>query len=335
MLSQNGFRFDSTSNTAISWNTLVEQISTLRTPVEYAIGWNGGGGHMLVAVGWFSLFGTNYVRVNDPWPPPSSASAEVIDPPYAGGAHESFTYQAWVGGPGYDHVTWADFYNITDSQAIQVRPHLPLQVTLAALRNPIGPDPLSQTVAAPQTTRVATQTLEQIRTAPPSLILDLGFANADEAANATLGTPLREYSVGLDALQSYVPGTPASRVLTGGTTLFYPIVANGVIRSSVRVSEVSNRAPELLSIGDTGTAQRLEQFEQLVPRVRERSDTSIPAVRIPALGLYFVGRVSGGVLQIASLFDVPAYELVQGRFENLDAVLTRLAPIARRINGVM
>ncbi len=330
-LYRNGFTFDSTANAAISWNTLVEQISTRHTPVLYGIGWNGGGGHMLVAVGWFSLMGRNWVLVNDPWPPPSSPS---IGPPYTGGGHESLTYEAWVGGPGYDHVTNDDYYNITDLGAIRI-PYLPQAPFVATLTNPIGPDPMTQTLAAPQTTRVAIQTLAQIRTAPPALALELGFARASDTANATLGTPLREYAVGLDVLQRYVSDMSASRVLTGGTTLFYPIVANGVIRSSVRVSELSNRAPELLSIGDTGTAQRLEQLEESAPLARRRSDTSIPAVRIPALGLYFVGHVSGGVFQIASLFDVPAYGLVQGRFETLDAVLTRLAPVARRITGAM
>lgn len=320
MLSKNGFAFDSTGS-ALAWNDLKAQISSKKKPVLFAWGWNGGGGHMLVATGWFALAAHSYVRVNNPWPPGS-------------GAKESYTYEAWVGGPGYDHITWANWYNI-EPKIIITRPPISFQTFKFVL--PPGPDPLrGNLVVHPDIARRATTTLNEIRTIPPALAPHLGFATAEEAKAAQLGTPLREYSVHLDTLRAYTPSVPAAKVLAGGTTLFYPVVARGVIRSSVRVSAPAGEAPKTISIGDTGTAGHLQLLEELSPRLRAGGGESIPAVRIPALGLYFVARPSGSTLQVASLFDVPAYGLKRGSYENLETVLARLAPIAKSLpDGAM
>jgi len=321
MLSKNGFSSSSTG-TALSWADLKAQISTKKKPVLFAWGWNGGGGHMLVATGWFTLAGQNYVRVNNPWPPTS-------------GTKESYTYAAWVGGPGYDHITWDNWYNIVDtSKIIKINPHL-FQVFQV---QPIpGPDPIREKLAVhPEVLRRATTTLDAIRTAPPELSRELGFAAGEDAKQAQLGTPLREYSVHLDALKSYTPNVAAPKLLTGGTTLFYPVLARGAIRSSVRVLAPTPAAAQTVSIGDTVTAGHLQLLEQVAPQLRTAGGPPVPAVRIPALGLYFVARPHGESLEVASIFDVPAYGLKQGSYESLEAVLARLAPIAKALpEGVM
>jgi hypothetical protein len=316
MLSKNGFSFSSTS-TALSWADLKAQISTKKKPVLFAWGWNGGGGHMLVATGWFTLAGQDYVDVNNPWPPTT-------------GAKESYTYAAWVGGPGYDHITWDNWYNIVDtSKIIKVNPNIFREFKVQPVP---GPDPLKGKLAVhPEILRRATTTLDAIRTAPPELSRELGFAAGEDAKQAQLGTPLREYSVHLDSLRSYAPKVPAVKLLSGGTTLFYPVVARGVIRSSVRVSAPTPESAKTLSIGDTATAENLQRLESLAPQLRTAGGSPVPAVRIPALGLYFVARPHGGGLEVASIFDVPAYGLKRGSYESLEAVLARLAPIAKAL----
>jgi hypothetical protein len=99
------FTSSQTSESALSWAALKEQIYCARKPIAFSWHWNGGGGHMMVATGYVSIDGTNYVSVNNPLPANSSVSS--------GGAQEVYTYDRYVGGPSYDHTHWNDYYNIT------------------------------------------------------------------------------------------------------------------------------------------------------------------------------------------------------------------------------
>ena len=92
------FSFSRTSNTALTWDQLKEQIYCKNKPVAYSWHWNGGGGHMMVARGYVTLEGVNYVYISDPWPP-NTGDLRII------------TYAAYVSGAGYTH--WDDFYDIT------------------------------------------------------------------------------------------------------------------------------------------------------------------------------------------------------------------------------
>ncbi|HEV3157733.1 MAG TPA: papain-like cysteine protease family protein [Candidatus Baltobacteraceae bacterium] len=333
MLSSNGFNFN-TASTALSFATLNSEISAKR-PVLYAIGWTGGGGHMLVADGWFILNGVEYVSVNDPWPPTS-------------GTQEQQTYDYWVGGPYYDHVTWADFYDIVDtvptpSPHPTIRFHTPFPrfsirpyFEIPSIQLPLGPDPLKKpNVVLPEVTQHATDTITQLHSASSEVIRRLGFASSDEVSAARLGTPLQEYIVPADKLAAYTAKNSPSSLLTGGTTLFYPVVVAGEVRSSVRVLTRPGAPSQVISLGDTGTAAHLQQLEGINTLVGKRSDVSIPAVRIPALGLYFVGRTTAGKLQIASIFDVPWLGLKKGQFTDAQSVFLRLAPFASKVKGTM
>lgn len=96
-----GFSFKRTSDTALSWSSLTKELSPNKycgkTPVAYSWHWDGGGGHMMVAYGFVSVGGTNYVAIHDPWAP-CIGDTRVL------------TYDAWVDGAGYSH--WDDFYQI-------------------------------------------------------------------------------------------------------------------------------------------------------------------------------------------------------------------------------
>ncbi|WNG18067.1 C39 family peptidase [Cystobacter fuscus] len=94
-----GFAYNTTSNSALSWSSLVSEINANR-PVGFSWGWTGGGGHMMVASGYLTLLNTNYVYVNDPWAP------NVGDQYY-------ITYSEYVSGA--DHVHWRDYYNIREN----------------------------------------------------------------------------------------------------------------------------------------------------------------------------------------------------------------------------
>jgi len=94
------FSADTTSNAPLTFAQIQSQIYCARKPFAFSWHWNGGGGHMMVATGYVTINGTNYVSVNNPWPP--TAGVQEVD-----------TYDEYVGGSGYDHSHWNDYYDIT------------------------------------------------------------------------------------------------------------------------------------------------------------------------------------------------------------------------------
>lgn len=95
------FEFKTTSNAPLSWDDLMEQISTEKhcgkKPFCFTWHHSGGGGHMMVAIGYTTVGGTNYVEMLDPWPPNV-------------GDHRFITYDTYVSPPNKTH--WDDYYNI-------------------------------------------------------------------------------------------------------------------------------------------------------------------------------------------------------------------------------
>jgi hypothetical protein len=96
-----GFTFERTSDTALSWSSLTKELSPNKycgkTPIAFSWHWDGGGGHMMVAYGYASVAGVNYVAIHDPWAPCVGDTRLV-------------SYADWVDGAGYSH--WDDFYKI-------------------------------------------------------------------------------------------------------------------------------------------------------------------------------------------------------------------------------
>ena len=96
------FSFNKTSSAPLSWEALRKQISRESycgaKPFCFTWHWNGGGGHMMVAIGYTVIDTTRFVEINDPWPP-------------CVGDHKFITYSAYVSGSTYSH--WDDYYNVT------------------------------------------------------------------------------------------------------------------------------------------------------------------------------------------------------------------------------
>jgi hypothetical protein len=92
-----GFTADTTSDAALTWDQVKSQIYCQKRPFAFAWHWNGGGGHMMVATGYVTVRGTNYVTIDNPWPP-NVGDASII------------TYDIYKSGS--DHTHWNDYYNI-------------------------------------------------------------------------------------------------------------------------------------------------------------------------------------------------------------------------------
>jgi len=96
--SRYGFTFNKTSDAPLTWDQVRKQIYCARKPFAYSWHWSGGGGHMMVVIGYVTLDTVNYVTINDPWAP-NVGDQRII------------TYDAYVSGTGYTH--WDDFYDVT------------------------------------------------------------------------------------------------------------------------------------------------------------------------------------------------------------------------------
>ena len=98
------FSFTRTSNTALSWNQVRQELADSpqcgRRAFAFSWHWPGGGGHMMVAIGYKTEDNVNYVEVNDPWSP------DVGD-------HRFMTYDFYVTAAG-DHTHWDDFHNLVN-----------------------------------------------------------------------------------------------------------------------------------------------------------------------------------------------------------------------------
>jgi hypothetical protein len=97
-----GFTFKRTSSIALSWDQLRQELSDFEScghrPVAFSWGWVGGGGHMMVVIGYKTVNNVDYVEINDPWAPNV-------------GDHRFITYDFYVASAG-DHTHWDDFYQI-------------------------------------------------------------------------------------------------------------------------------------------------------------------------------------------------------------------------------
>lgn len=97
-----GFSSTHTTNAALSWSDLKEEISDSsncgRRPFAFTWKWPGGGGHMMVATGYKTEDGINFVEVSDPWSP-------------CVGDHNFITYDYYVQSPGH-HTHWDDYYEV-------------------------------------------------------------------------------------------------------------------------------------------------------------------------------------------------------------------------------
>lgn len=92
-----GVKFSETA-TALSWESLQKQIYCSKKPMGFAYGTPGVVGHVLVIKGYFTVGGTNYVVLNDPWSP-------------CNGSERVITYAEYV-NPAGSATHWNTWYNI-------------------------------------------------------------------------------------------------------------------------------------------------------------------------------------------------------------------------------
>jgi hypothetical protein len=96
-----GFTSSNTTNAALSWTQVKSQLYCKKKPFAFTWKFLGGGGHMMVAAGYRTVNGINFVYGYDPLP-----FDQLLG---AGKAY--IPYQTYVSGSDYTH--WDDYYDVT------------------------------------------------------------------------------------------------------------------------------------------------------------------------------------------------------------------------------
>jgi hypothetical protein len=97
-----GFDYRRTTDEALEWDEVKAELSRAkdckRTPFAFTWHWAAGGGHVMVATGYFTAEGVNKIEILNPWAP-------------CEGDEEEISYEEYVARPN-DHTHWDDFYAI-------------------------------------------------------------------------------------------------------------------------------------------------------------------------------------------------------------------------------
>jgi hypothetical protein len=175
----------------------------------------------------------------------------------------------------------------------------------------------------------AAQGLALLRGLSGDKATELGFKSSNDAARATLGTPLAIYNVDLSALKNFRPGGDASALVRPASAAFYPVVLDGSVASGVRVENTGN-GWEAARVGNAGLATAVDLARRALPRP---DDASTALVQVLALNLVFVGQRDATGWQLAPVIDDASVDLRVGKAEPAASIFGRLVEIAARQNG--
>jgi hypothetical protein len=182
---------------------------------------------------------------------------------------------------------------------------------VAATVHPVsGQNPKDSTLAAARDSRPAAAAgLDTLRALAKEHYAILGFSEAGQAATATLGEPLVEFLVRLDSLRAYTSTTNPASLLSGGDKVMYPVTSGAETRSSIEVDRVRG-AWRPVSYGGQNLAAAVVKQRDALAAAENRAPADYFLVRVPALGLVFIGVNNAGVLTLTPLADDP-----QGRWK--------------------
>ncbi len=319
-----GFSSLHTNGTALSAAQLQEQIGVKNKPVAFSWGWTGGGGHMMVAVGYSTAGGQMFVSVNDPWPWSATGN---------GGATYPVTYARYVSGPNYVH--WDDYYDVTRVPGSDEPGK--------AVPAPPPPSPNPATAQAPGTppekgkamTEPGKAVAESRKAAEAGFQVLQALDTKREGPGAVggkLGDPFPVVHVGLDRLKAKEPGGP--KALFDGTVnqVLYPVVADEKVTGAVQVDQGKD-GWEFGGGGNPALVRLLDQARTTHMRGSKAKAGDYRVLAVPALNQYFVALRAGGRVTLIPVTDAPDLGLKAGAAEDADAVFPRLVEAALKHDG--
>jgi hypothetical protein len=183
------------------------------------------------------------------------------------------------------------------------------------------------------------------------LYAQLGFDDAEQARSAVLGEPLPVFVVGLSALSAYAAGGDANALIEPSRDAVYPVLAGDGVKSSLTIEQVEGGyRPAAFGAPDTARAVaavqgRVVWLPPAPPRPQRGAAPTAPSpseeaaaapaqfiVRVPALGVSFLGARVGDQVMLAPVRDIAGADLRAGEALPAGSVFERLAPIAKATN---
>ncbi len=285
--------------TALSYEQLKTEIDNGR-PIAFVWAWDGGGGHMMVVIGYLTEAGVDKVVINDPSPPHL-------------GNQRTITYAEFVEGIylGHKYTHWCDFYGI-------------------AMTNPGSPSPSG--VGAPggfvAPGGVEGASLAAAQAYLPKALQTLGPGALVARASIAPGFAVR--ALGLNQLkQLSAPGSSAEGVLdaTPVTAFQYPVTLAGSMTTAIS----THQAPGGTWSATSANASWIQLFADLRAKHSSANNISIEdysLVAFNALNLYFLSYKVNNVQYLIPVQDSAKLGLKKGQAQAAKTVLDALVKAA-------
>lgn len=192
----------------------------------------------------------------------------------------------------------------------------------------------SSALAGPAATadEAARHTLGQLPTLGTRGFRTLGLAGEKEARRSKLGTPLKVYMVGLDALRTY-EGGPTDELLIDLQNAFYPVIVDGEVTSSLGVQQTAEGF-ETREIRSAELAKLVVQMRSAAMTAEKQQERAYYLIRIPALQMAFLAQGQGPQLTLRSVSDIPEVGLAANTAISGTELFAKLAPVARAFQGM-
>ncbi len=315
-LNQYGFTFKRSAS-ALSWNEVTSEIAASGRPFVFTWGWNSGGGHAMTAVGVTSLGPYDLVVANNPWPPYCPRCGSGAAP---GGNVDYDTYGDFVGGTGYDHSHWIDYYDV-QGKYCRLVPHPVFKVALAA-RPPVPP--------LPALARAVNIITVGLRARPGQVDLQSLGLSPKALGDLQSRPPIRVVEVNLRALADYQPQQDPNRLLVDYHTRIVPVAVGDTVRFGITVTQVFGG----FRVDSFGAANFVRAVTESIER-RAQADRISPQqfflIEIPALSVVLVARRQGAQLLVTSVYGQPQWKWEAGTEAPAAATFSSLRQSAAQV----
>lgn len=161
----------------------------------------------------------------------------------------------------------------------------------------------------------------------------MGFESPGEVQVASLDEHMRVFTVRLDELKKYTPGSDPNKILSGGDQVIYPITVEKQIRSSIVVGKMKEKWTAV-SFGGSNQIKMLTKMRKDMSESIGLPISSYFVVQVPALNLHFIAHQADEVLMLTPLLDDPSYGFKAGATIPAKKVFEIILPAAKAHDGL-
>jgi len=159
----------------------------------------------------------------------------------------------------------------------------------------------------------------------------LGLDTVDTARTLKADVAIEEFMVRLDSLAQYSAGQEPSQLLNKTGRVTIPVLALDQTQSSFSMTK-KGRGWEASGFGGGNHARLLNQTRDRLVREQSRGKGDYFEVRVPALGVSFIGNVADGRLLLTPLRSDARFGFEAGKTLAAEEAFLKLAPAAKEHN---